>query len=128
MNALLLVLALVPAPDAAGTAQPLPVVTCTAQRLRAFVGPTGVRQPWPVATGLPEHLASGFGTLLSDQGMVADGYMQILHVDASAQTAYVVQQGGLAGFRTIYGPLPVAWCSGSPRNSSFKPKPFRGSD
>ena len=90
---------------------PMSVTACTAQRLRPFVGPTGIHQPWPLIAELPPKFSSAFGELLSDQGIVADGYMHVLHVDASARTAYVVQQGGIAGFQTVYGPLPVAACS-----------------
>lgn len=86
----------------------------------------GVRQPWPVASELPPHLATGFGELLSDAGLVADGYMQTLHVDASALTAYVVQQGGFAGTRTVYGPLPVAACSASRADDSTGRTPAWG--
>jgi hypothetical protein len=126
VNSLLLVLALIAEPSAVAVAEPPSIASCTAARLRPFVGPMGVRQPWPVAQELPNHLASSFGELLSDQGMVADGFMQTLHVDSSAHSAYVVQQGGFAGFRTIYGPLPVAACSGPPPNNSSKPTPLRG--
>ena len=111
MNPLFLVLALAAEPTVSAP-ESASVTTCTAERLRKFVGPTGVHQSWPVAAELPGHLANGLGELLSDQGMVADGYMQTLHVDVRARAAYVVQQGGFAGFRTIYGPLPVAACSG----------------
>ena len=125
MNSLLLVLALAAGP-AVSAPESAAITGCTAERLRRFVGPTGVHQPWPVASELPVHLANGFGELLSDQGMIADGYMQTLHVDVRARAAYVVQQGGFAGFRTVYGPLPVASCSGSPPNNSSKPTPLRG--
>ena len=125
MSSLLLVLALAADPSAAAT-EHRSVMACTAQRLRRYVGPTGVHQSWPVVQELPANLGGSLGELLSDQGIVADGYMQALHVDVSARAAYVVQQGGFAGFSTIYGPLPVASCSGSPPNNSSKPTPLRG--
>ena len=124
MNNLLLVLALLADSPATVAVQPLAVAACTAERLRPFVGPTGIRQSWPVVAELPDHLADGH--LLSDQGLVADGYMQTLHVDVAAQAAFVVQQGGFAGLRTVYGPLPVSSCHGTPPNKSFKPTPLRG--
>ena len=85
--------------------------TCTAERLRPFVSPTGVRQSWPVADGLPAQLASNPGIALSDQGNYQDGYSHWLYVDLATNTSYVVQRGGLSGNQTIYGPLPVATCS-----------------
>ena len=127
MSSLLLVLMALSteAPATAG-AQPSSVVACTAQRLRPFVGPTGIHQSWPTTDELPPDVANGAGLLLSDVGMVADGYSHSLVVDSSSHAAYVVQQGGIAGFRTIYGPLPVAACAGSPPNNSFKGMPLRG--
>lgn len=89
-----------------------PTVTCTAQRLAAFVGPYGVRQDWPVAKQLPGLLPlTDIGVLLSDSGQVMDGYTQRLHVFMETRSAYVVQQGGIAGTHTVFGPLPVASCS-----------------
>ena len=102
-------------------------ISCTADRLRPYVGPTGVHQSWPVATQLPTHLDGQLGLLLSGQGNVDDGYTHWLLVDERSATSYVVQRGGFAGFQTIYGPLPVAACSRVPPNNSFKPKPLRGS-
>lgn len=99
--------------SATDAAEPPSLLACTAQRLRPFAGPTGVHQSWPVIQELPSHLANGPGALLSDQGNIADGYSQTLHVDTASRAAYVVQQGGFAGFRTIYGPLPVASCPGT---------------
>ena len=89
-------------------------IDCTATRLRRFVGPTGVRQAWPEAGALPPGLVEG-GVLLSDTGMLADGYSQWLVIDAANRAAYVIQSGGFAGFHTIYGPLPVAACTAPAR-------------
>lgn len=85
--------------------------SCTAQRLAPFVGPYGIRQAWPVATQLPGLPLTDIGVLLSDSGQVMDGYTQRLHVVMETRSAYVVQQGGLAGTHTVFGPLPLASCS-----------------
>lgn len=114
MHPLLLILLALSVEPAVGASTRLPVSTCTAERLSQFVGPTGIHQTWPVAESLPPQLASAAGQRLSDQGMVLDGYVHTLHVDPSKQSAYVVQQGGFAGLRTVYGPLPVAACPGAP--------------
>ena len=89
------------------------VVSCTADRLRRFVGPFGAPRSWPVVTNIPARFDGDIGIQISDQGHVADGYSHWLLIDERAATSYVVQRGGLAGFQTIYGPLPVAACSGT---------------
>lgn len=119
----LLSLALALAADPAATLQDS-LVSCAADQLQPLVAPTGVEAPWPVVESLPEHLAGG--VLLSDQGVVADGYSHTLHVDPSTRTAYVVQVGGIAGYQTVYGPLPVPVCAGLPSNNSFKGTPLHG--
>lgn len=101
------------------------VASCTAQRLTKFVGPFGIHQPWPIVASLPQRYAGRMGELLSDQGAVADGYMQTLHVDAVAKAAYVVQQGGFAGTQTIHGPLPVSDCvANAPQHKRQSSWPF----
>ena len=102
-------LALIACP--AEAASPNPVVACNAQRLSHFVSPYGIAQPWPVADELPERWSNDPGLLLSSYGSVMDGYEQRLYVDVEIQSAYVVEQGGIAGTRKIYGPLPVASCT-----------------
>jgi len=95
------------------------VSSCTAARLRPFVGPTGVRPSWPESKELPGYLDGQPGVLLSDQGGVLDGYSHWLLVDDRTASSYVVQRGGFAGSQTIYGPFPVAACSQAPPNNSF---------
>ena len=91
-----------------------PAWACTARRLGAFVSATGIHQSWPTSAQLPDHLANQPGLPFPDEGMVADGYQHSLVIDVPARAAYVVQQGGIAGLRTIYGPLPVAAaCAGA---------------
>lgn len=87
------------------------LIACTAQRLKPFVDPLGIKQSWPVAEELSPQFHNSFGTLISDQGPVADGYMHTLHVDVGERKAYVVELGGFAGRRKVYGPLPVAVCA-----------------
>lgn len=87
------------------------LISCTAQRLKPFVDPLGIKQSWPVAEELSPQFQNSFGMLISDQGAVADGYMHTLHVDLRERKAYVVEQGGFAGRMKVYGPLPVALCA-----------------
>lgn len=117
---LFILLALAPEAPVTTGRQPPSVVSCTAQRLRPFVSPTGIDQSWPTVDELPRHL-SGTGLLLSSSRIVADGYSITLFVDVPNRSAYVVQQGGIAGFRTIYGPLPVAACAEASTDNSTLP-------
>ena len=102
------------------------LLACTADRLRPFVRPTGLRQSWPQIAEVPSHLATELGLQLSDQGNYEDGFSHWLFVDSATGTSYVVQRGGFAGTQTVYGPLPVASCSPVPPNNSFNPMPLRG--
>ena len=86
------------------------VEECTAQRLKRFVGPFGAQQSWPVAAELPAQLQHYAGLVLSEPGVVLDGYRHVLHVEARTNSAYVLQQGGIAGQVVVFGPLPVAAC------------------
>ena len=87
------------------------VATCTAERLRPFVTPQGVKQSWPKVDSLPARLKNEVGTLIADQGSFDDGYSHWLVIDEQSSTAYVVQRGGFSGLQVVYGPLPVASCA-----------------
>ena len=87
------------------------VASCTAERLRPFVTPQGVKQPWPRVESLPASLKNEIGTLISDQGTVDDGYSQWLVLNREASAAYVLQRGGFGGSQIVFGPLPVASCA-----------------
>lgn len=125
MNPLLLLLAISTAPAANPPPLP-PVVACAADRFRPLVDATGTRGSWPVAPTLPESVRDEPGLVLSDSRLVADGYTHTLHVDPSTHSAYVVRQGGIAGFRTVYGPLPLAGCPRAPPRNLVTGKPPRG--
>jgi len=99
---------------------------CTAERIRPFVSPAGIRQNWPRTEVLPARLVEDLGTLLSDQGNYDDGYSHWLVLDHAKSAAYVVQRGGYAGIQTVFGPLPIASCAPVPPNNSFKPRSLRG--
>ncbi|PPJ41084.1 MULTISPECIES: hypothetical protein [unclassified Pseudoxanthomonas] len=89
-------------------------IACAIVRLKPFVGPYGIRQQWPVAKALPQGREHALGTLLSDTGAVADGYQQFLHVDVQVNAVYIVEQGGFAGTRKVFGPLPLPRCTTAP--------------
>lgn len=88
-----------------------PATACAVARLKPFVSPYGIRQRWPVATALPASHENALGTLLSGTGPVADGYRQVLHIDRQARAVYLVEEGGFAGTRKVFGPLPLPQCA-----------------
>lgn len=100
-----------------------PVIDCVARRLKPFVSPYGIQQPWPVSTALPAGQQDAMGALLSDNGIVADGYQQFLHVDEVARTVHVVEQGGFAGTTKVYGPLPLPRCAPADGRSAGRASP-----
>jgi hypothetical protein len=99
------------------------VIECVARRLKPFVSPYGIQQAWPVSAALPASQQRTLGALLSDNGNVADGYQQFLHVDDAARTVHVVQQGGFAGTTKVYGPLPLPHCAPADGASAGRTSP-----
>jgi hypothetical protein len=56
---------------------------------------------------------------LSDPGLVSDGYYHWLRVQHATGLIYIVQVGGIAGRRTLFGPFTAeAGCLASPRKES----------
>ena len=100
-----------------------PVIDCVARRLKPFVSPYGIQQPWPVSAALPAGQQDAMGALLSDNGIIADGYQQFLHVDEVARTVHVVEQGGFAGTTKVYGPLPLPRCAPADGRSAGRASP-----
>lgn len=109
---LLVVMTFAAGAPAAGAVGLDPAHACAVERLGPFVSPTGIHQPWPITPQLPRHLRDHPRQAFPDEAMVADGYQHSLLVDVPARSAYVVQEGGIAGLRTFYGPLPLAACVG----------------
>jgi hypothetical protein len=104
-----------PAPSPADLSPRARFVECAAATLRPHVGPEGIKRAWPEVAALPASLDGGGravvgGTLISDEGLVADGFRHTLHVDHAAGAAYIVEDGGFAGQRRVYGPLPLPGC------------------
>ncbi|MFT3670181.1 MAG: hypothetical protein QM795_16765 [Pseudoxanthomonas sp.] len=89
-------------------------IACAIARLKPFASPYGIQQAWPKMHDWPRELQQSLGTPLSDMGHVADGYQQLVHVDARASAVYVVEQGGFMGTTKVYGPLPLPRCTTPP--------------
>ena len=60
----------------------------------------------PIAEAIPaENNAVGELTLLSSPGVVLDGYYHWLRIQRVSRLVYIVQVGGFAGARTVFGPF-----------------------
>ena len=88
--------------------EPRTDLTLAAQRFGACVGPSGARQDLPTLDELPVALAGQRGIVLSVPGLVSDGYFHWLLIDHRQGQAYIVQQGGIAGTRRVFGPFSTS--------------------
>ncbi|MBI2309230.1 MAG: hypothetical protein HYU78_18215 [Rhodocyclales bacterium] len=77
------------------------------ERFAKCVGPTGLRRELPPAAEYPARSASSQVIELSAPGIVADGYAHTLILDEAEGVAFIVQTGGIAGTRAVFGPLSV---------------------
>ncbi|UOV00263.1 hypothetical protein [Pseudoxanthomonas mexicana] len=91
-------------------------------RLKPFVSPYGIQQPWPVVEAPSQDLMLAQERPLSDTGQVVDGYAHFLHIDERARAVYVIEQGGLAGTTKAYGPLPLPRCTPAAETPETPPR------
>ncbi|UWX04030.1 hypothetical protein H1235_00360 [Pseudoxanthomonas sp. NC8] len=112
MFALILAFAVSPAPPPATSDQtPAPILSCEALYFQKLVNAYGVPRSWQENTQVDGGVADDVGELLNDTGVVADGFRHTLVVDkADGRQGYVVQVGGFAGMRRVYGPFPLPVC------------------
>jgi hypothetical protein len=68
----------------------------------------GARPGFPVATREPDPREVIAQAVLPASALVSDGYRHELRVHGPSNAVFIVQTGGLAGTRTVFGPLPVA--------------------
>ena len=78
-----------------------------AKRFATCFSAVGTAQTFPVAQDLPDD-----GDIVAEADIpavqtVSDGYRHRLRVHGPSNSVYVVQTGGIAGRRTVFGPLPV---------------------
>ena len=92
-----------PAPPAVSTADEALVA-----RFRPCVAPTGVPSPLPVLPAGEEQRFNGGVLALSGSGSVADGYNHMLWLDTARSRGVIVQTGGIAGRKTVFGPFDLA--------------------
>jgi hypothetical protein len=87
------------------------------ERFRPCVDALGPRQPLP-ALAHPEAFRPEIGAALVHIGdaQVSDGYFHWLVVKPDERSVYIIQVGGFAPRRTVYGPLPLDFvCHGDAR-------------
>ncbi|MES2879398.1 MAG: hypothetical protein V4713_13365 [Pseudomonadota bacterium] len=80
-----------------------------AKRFAPCVGPFGVNARFPKINELPPYSEMLGFIVLSDPGIVSDGYYQTLEIHGPSNTAFIVQSGGIAGTQTVYGPVPLSF-------------------
>jgi hypothetical protein len=101
-------------PDAAAEDAVVEVVdtrSCEARKLALAVSAYGAPEDWKAIDALPDALKDQVGERLNDTGHVADGYAHDLVVDRTSGLGYVVQTGGFAGTRKVFGPFAIDGCA-----------------
>ncbi len=90
-------------------------------RFSRCVSKMGVVAGLPIAKTFPSGEELGDWTPLwwvdrDTTGVITDGYRHWLRVHRVTGEGYIVQVGGSAGGRTIYGPVPAEGCGGTKVN------------
>ena len=91
------------------------------QKFAPCVGPLGSRVGMPT-TSMTLNDADVIARIeLARPGVVSDGYRSTLLVHGPTHAGYIVQIGGFAGTKTVYGPLSLATgCAGLPSRGSSR--------
>ena len=69
------------------------------------VNATGLVVDLPLADPQPAYESSGQLYQLNELGRIRDGYKHYLHISADTKLFYIVQTGGIAGTKKVFGPL-----------------------
>lgn len=81
------------------------------KHFQACVSAVGLTKALPLADPAPQ-LDPGIKLhLLNELGKIRDGYRHFLYVSANEKEVYIVQTGGLAGLRKVFGPLKLDACA-----------------
>jgi hypothetical protein len=77
---------------------------------------SGIPSSWPTVESLPEDVPIQIVSLGADPpDAIHDALYRTLHLVQSRNAIYVEQTGGIAGMRTVYGPVSLAGkCSAAP--------------
>jgi len=91
------------------TANEKAFVESVQKRLAPCFTMLGVDSTMPVAAKLPPDKELLAAVQLRASGpLVHDGYNYMLFIHSPSNSAYVLQLGGFAGSRAIFGPIPLA--------------------
>ena len=99
-------------PPATPGEPPSPTLSCNALYFQRLVNAYGTPPAWRENTQADAAIAGQVGELLNDTGVVADGFRHTLVVDTTdGRYGYVIQAGGFAGMRRVFGPFPLRGCA-----------------
>ena len=90
------------------TAKERALVEAVSQRMSSCFTTLGPKRSFPVVSHLPPQEELFAAVLFRASGpWVSDGYNYILLLHRPSNAAFVVQLGGFATLRKVYGPLPL---------------------
>jgi hypothetical protein len=92
-----------------------------ARRFATCFTPFGARPGFPVAAREPAPREVIAQAVLPASALVSDGYRHELRVHGPSNAVFIVQSGGLAGTRTVFGPLAVDTVCAESGSEPFKP-------
>ncbi|MBI3713610.1 MAG: hypothetical protein HY253_11720 [Burkholderiales bacterium] len=81
------------------------------KHFQACVSPVGLTKDLPLADPVPQLDPTIKLHLLNEVGKIRDGYRHFLYVSPNEKEVYIVQMGGIAGLRKVFGPLKSDACA-----------------
>lgn len=81
------------------------------KHFQSCVNAVGLTKDLPLADPAPQFDPNIKLDPLNDIGKIRDGYRHFLYVSADEKTLYIVQIGGIAGLRKVFGPLKTDACA-----------------
>ncbi len=81
------------------------------KHFQACVSAVGLTKELPLVDPAPQFDPTIKLHLLNDVGKIRDGYRHFLYVSANEKEVYIVQMGGIAGLRKVFGPLKPDACA-----------------
>lgn len=87
---------------------------------KACVSPVGLTRDLTLMDPAPAMDSAGKLYVLGETGAIRDGYNHTLYVSPDGKTAYIIQAGGIAGTRKVFGPLDAkAGCPAEKPKSEY---------
>lgn len=82
------------------------------KKFQSCVSAVGLEHDLPLADPVPDLNGPGHLYQLNELGRIRDGYRHSLYVSEDQKHIYILQIGGFAGTRKVFGPLdPKVHCS-----------------